>query len=276
MSFCFTHVVIAQGLGGIDRRKICREAWVPTGKNVAKVEDETGIIIRFLVGQSEQKGDPVELSIKKEMEEFDDILRLDHVEAYKSLAAKTLKLFSVLVTEFDADFYFKLDDDIAVNVYTMADYLAPLRTRGNLFLGCMMSGQVLSDPYEGHKNFEPEHWRFGDPIGPDGYIGYMRYASGNIYGLSSPVAHYISQNREFLHHFANEDVSMGAWLLGTNITYQDELRLCCIHDEQCAAQISAGSPCIVYTEAECSGICNAETRMKSHVRSCLQASWLSS
>jgi hypothetical protein len=45
-------------------------------------------------------------------------------------------MFSVLPSKFDADFYFKIDDDVAVNVYAMADYLAARRTQGNLYLVC--------------------------------------------------------------------------------------------------------------------------------------------
>ena len=34
----------------------------------------------------------------------------------------------------DADFYFKIDDDVAVNVDALADYLDERRTQGNLYL----------------------------------------------------------------------------------------------------------------------------------------------
>ena len=47
---------------------------------------------------------------------------------------------------------------------------------GNLYIGCMKSGEVLTD--KRWKWFEPEHWRFGDPAGGDGKINYMRHASG--------------------------------------------------------------------------------------------------
>ena len=44
---------------------------------------------------------------------------------------KTLKMFSVLPAKFDADFYFKIDDDVAVNVDAMATYLqAQAQPRG--------------------------------------------------------------------------------------------------------------------------------------------------
>jgi hypothetical protein len=56
------------------------------------------------------------------------------VDTYADLSLKTLKMFSVLPAKFDADFYFKIDDDVAVNVDAMAAYLAAKRNQGNLYL----------------------------------------------------------------------------------------------------------------------------------------------
>ena len=100
----------------------------------------------------------------------------------------------------------------------------------------MKSGQVLTD--RRYKWFEPEYWRFGDAAAADGQINYMRHASGQIYGLSGPVAKYIGRNGPILHRFANEDVTLGAWLVGLEITHVDERRLCCDSAEKCNAQVS--------------------------------------
>ena len=99
----------------------------------------------------------------------------------------------------------------------------------------MKSGQVLTD--RRYKWFEPEYWRFGDAAAADGQINYMRHASGQIYGLSGPVAKYIGRNGPILHRFANEDVTLGAWLVGLEITHVDERRLCCDSAEKCNAQV---------------------------------------
>ena len=99
----------------------------------------------------------------------------------------------------------------------------------------MKSGQVLTD--RRYKWFEPEYWRFGEAAGAEGQINYMRHASGQIYGLSGPVAKYIGRNGPILHRFANEDVTLGAWLVGLEITHVDERRLCCDSAEKCNAQV---------------------------------------
>ena len=108
----------------------------------------------------------------------------------------------------------------------------------------MKSGQVLTD--RRYKWFEPEYWRFGEAAGAEGQINYMRHASGQIYGLSGPVAKYIGRNGPILHRFANEDVTLGAWLVGLEITHVDERRMCCDSAEKCNAQVSLGS-CLLAT-----------------------------
>ena len=55
----------------------------------------------------------------------------------------------------------------------------------------MKSGEVLTD--KRWKWYEPEHWRFGDPAGKEDKVNYPRHATGQIYGLSRPVARYIAQ-----------------------------------------------------------------------------------
>ena len=92
------------------------------------------LAVRAWVVRSEQKDDPDELRIQEEIKAYGDILRLDMVDTYADLSLKTLKMFSVLPAKYDADFYFKIDDDVAVNVDALANYLAAKRNQGNLYL----------------------------------------------------------------------------------------------------------------------------------------------
>jgi hypothetical protein len=213
------------GLGARARRDKLRATWVPAGAKLAALEKDHGVVIRFVVGRSDQKDDPEERRLAEEAAEFGDILRLDMVDTYADLSLKTLTMFSVLPSLWDADFYFKIDDDVAVNVPALAAYLAAARGRGNLYLGCMKSGQVLTD--RRYKWFEAESWKFGEPATVEGAINYPRHASGQVYGLSGPIARYIARAAPVLHRYANEDVTVGAWLLGLDVKHVDERRLCC-------------------------------------------------
>ena len=41
---------------------------------------------------------------------------------------------SMIVMQFRADFYFKVDDDVIVNVPALVAYLEPRRQHGNLYM----------------------------------------------------------------------------------------------------------------------------------------------
>ena len=62
-------------------------------------------------------------------------------------------------------------------------------------------------------------------------------SAAQVYGLSGPVARYIGRNGPILHRFANEDVTLGAWLVGLEVTHVDERRFCCDSAERCMAQV---------------------------------------
>ena len=59
---------------------------------------------------------------------------MDVVDSYDDLSKKTLKMFSVLPQKIDAHFYFKVDDDVAVNIDAMEAFLQEKRNQGNLYL----------------------------------------------------------------------------------------------------------------------------------------------
>ena len=94
---------------------------------------------------SEQKDDPDEARLQEEMRQFGDILRLDLVDTYADLSMKTLKMFTVLPAKYDADFYFKIDDDVAVNVHAFAGYLQQRRKQGKPLPGprCLATAACL-------------------------------------------------------------------------------------------------------------------------------------
>ena len=102
--------------------------------SACKSEEYFGLKNVAFLPCSEQKDDPDELRIQEEIKLYGDILRLDMVDTYADLSMKTLKMFSVLPAKFDADFYFKIDDDVAVNIDAMANYLQAKRNQGNLYL----------------------------------------------------------------------------------------------------------------------------------------------
>mmetsp|Transcript_13969 Transcript_13969/g.42127 ORF Transcript_13969/g.42127 Transcript_13969/m.42127 type:complete len:589 (-) Transcript_13969:1356-3122(-) len=259
-------IAINTGFSSRAQRDLLRSTWVPTGKALQQLEDEDGIVIRFIIGRSDQPEDPMEKRVAEETSRFGDIIRLDSTDTYADLASKTLKLFSKLPDKFDASFYFKVDDDVLVNLKALAAYLRERRTQGNLYMGCMKSGAVLSD--RKYKWFEPDSWRFGD--GADGGAPqYMRHASGQFYGVSAPVARYIKQTAPILHKYANEDITVGTWLLGLDVDYVNEKRMCCANQAECTRARRKGHDCLGFFEMSCAGVCNPEVRLPQLHKDCV-------
>ncbi|MBA0573452.1 hypothetical protein Golob_000725 [Gossypium lobatum] len=202
------------------RRDSVRATWMPQGEKRKKLEDEKGIIVRFVIGHSATSGGILDRAIEAEDKKHGDFLRLDHVEGYLELSAKTKIYFATAVALWDADFYVKVDDDVHVNIATLGETLVRHRKKPRVYIGCMKSGPVLSQ--KGVRYHEPEHWKFGETGNK-----YFRHATGQLYAISKDLASYISINQHVLHKYANEDVSLGSWFIGLDVEHIDDRRLCC-------------------------------------------------
>ncbi|KAL3639973.1 Beta-1,3-galactosyltransferase 2 [Castilleja foliolosa] len=243
------------------RRDSVRSTWMIQGDKRKQLEEEKGIIIRFVIGHSATSGGILDRAIEAEDKKHGDFLRLDHVEGYLELSAKTKTYFTTAVALWDADFYVKVDDDVHVNIATLGATLARHRSRSRVYIGCMKSGPVLAQ--KGVRYHEPEHWKFGGQGNK-----YFRHATGQLYAISKDLATYISINQHVLHKYANEDVSLGSWFIGLDVEHIDDRRLCCGTPPDCEWKAQAGNVCVASFDWSCSGICNSADRMKEVHRRC--------
>ncbi|KAG7983430.1 hypothetical protein I3843_04G106300 [Carya illinoinensis] len=202
------------------RRDSVRATWMPQGEKRKKLEEEKGIVVRFVIGHSATSGGILDRAIEAEDRKHGDFLRLDHVEGYLELSAKTRAYFSTAVALWDADFYIKVDDDVHVNIATLGETVVRHRSKPLVYIGCMKSGPVLNQ--KGVRYHEPEYWKFGEAGNK-----YFRHATGQLYAISKDLATYISTNQHVLHKYANEDVSLGSWFIGLDVEHIDDRRLCC-------------------------------------------------
>ncbi|XP_039064687.1 probable beta-1,3-galactosyltransferase 8 [Hibiscus syriacus] len=202
------------------RRDSVKATWMPTGLLLRKLEREKGIVMRFVIGHSATAGGVLDKALDKEEAEYNDFLRLNHVEGYHQLSTKTRLYFSTAVSIWDADFYVKVDDDVHVNLGMLATTVAQYRAKPRVYIGCMKFGPVRM--LKGEKYHEPEYWKFGE----DGNK-YFRHVTGQIYGISKNLAAYISINSSILHRFANEELSLGSWMIGLEVEHVDDLSRCC-------------------------------------------------
>ncbi|KAL2328353.1 hypothetical protein Fmac_021780 [Flemingia macrophylla] len=243
------------------RRDSVRATWMPQGEKRKKLEEEKGIIVRFVIGHSATSGGILDRAIEAEDRKHGDFLRLNHVEGYLELSAKTKTYFAAAVNLWDADFYVKVDDDVHVNIATLGETLVRHRSKPRIYIGCMKSGPVLSQ--KGVRYHEPEYWKFGEAGNK-----YFRHATGQLYAISNDLATYISINQNVLHKYANEDVSLGSWFIGLDVEHIDDRRLCCGTPPDCEWKAQAGNICVASFDWSCSGICRSAERIKEVHRRC--------
>ncbi|GJN24170.1 hypothetical protein PR202_gb11906 [Eleusine coracana subsp. coracana] len=234
------------------RRDSVRATWMPQGEKRRKMEEEKGIIIRFVIGHR---------AIDAEDRKHGDFMRLDHVEGYLELAAKTKSYFATAVSMWDAEYYIKVDDDVHVNIATLGNTMARHRSKPRVYIGCMKSGPVLAQ--KGVRYHEPEYWKFGEWGNK-----YFRHATGQLYAISKDLASYIALNKHVLHKYANEDVSLGAWFIGLDVEHVDDRRLCCGTPPDCEWKAQAGNVCVASFDWSCSGICKSADRIKEVHQRC--------
>nr|ADE75915.1 unknown [Picea sitchensis] len=234
---------------------------MPQGPKLKQLEEKKGIVIRFVIGHSVTPGGILDRAIDAEDAQHNDFLRLEHVEGYHELSAKTKTYFSTAVAKWDADFYVKVDDDVHVNLGMLATTLSRYRSKPRIYIGCMKSGPVLAQ--KGVKYHEPEYWKFGEEGNR-----YFRHATGQIYAISRDLATYISINSPILHRYANEDVSLGAWFIGLDVEHIDERSMCCGTPPDCEWKAQAGNVCVASFDWTCSGICKSVERLKEVHRTC--------
>ena len=237
------------------RRDSVRETWMPQGDKLKQLEQEKGIVVRFVIGHSATPGGILDRAIEAEDAQHGDFMRLDHVEGYHELSMKTKIYFATAVKKWDADFYVKVDDDVHVNLGMLGTTLARHRSKPRVYIGCMKSGPVLAQ--KGVKYHEPEYWKFGEEGNK-----YFRHATGQIYALSKDLATYIAVNQNLLHRYANEDVSLGAWIIGLDVDHIDDRSMCCGTPPDCEWKAQAGNVCVSSFDWTCSGICKSVERIK--------------
>lgn len=237
-------VGIQTGFGSVERRKALRETWFPTDpEGIFRLEQATGLAFRFVIGRTSDSRKMAELD--KEIEKYKDFIRLDVEEEYLKLTQKTLAFFKAVYILFDADFYVKADDDIYLRPDRLATLLAKDRTSPRTYLGCMKKGPVITD--QKFKWFEPQGYLLGSE--------YFYHAYGPIYALSGEVVASLAFARnDSFRFFSNEDVTVGAWMLGMNVNHEDNRDLC---DPQCTSTSIA-----VWDIPKCSGLCNAAEKLR--------------
>ncbi|KAL8503691.1 hypothetical protein ACS0TY_022422 [Phlomoides rotata] len=136
---------IYTGFGGRLRRNIIRGSWMSKADTLEKLE-ERGIVIRFVIGRSPNRGDSLDHNIDKENHAMKDFFILDHhEEAQEELPKKPKFFFSTAVQMWDAEFYVKVNDNVDLKLDDLIELLQSRRGQDNAYIGCMKSGEVITE-----------------------------------------------------------------------------------------------------------------------------------
>lgn len=237
-------VGVITGFGRADRRAALRSTWFPPDPDgLLSLEHATGLAFRFVIGRIKDERKLADL--RKEEERYHDFLIIDAEEEYIKLPQKTLEFFKAAFKFFDAEFYVKVEDDVYMRPDRLATLLAKDRADHLTYIGCMKKGPVVTESKS--KWYESAGHLFGNE--------YFLHAHGPIYALSKDVgAALANAGNNSLRMFNNEDVTVGSWMLGMNVTHEDNRALC---DSQCTPSSIA-----VWDMPRCSGSCNPVDRIK--------------
>ena len=247
----FMGIMTREGWDGYVRREAMRESGaVPvTMEEVRRWEREAGIVFRFVIGgpargsrgfggmrtgddtitsrmvpediisREELKyGDGIFLKLNEFLASSDSGRPTSHAEEltddYKSLPLKTYSFFKAVTIMYpEVKFIAKLDDDVLVKPFNLLAATQTYEDRQYDYISCMKHGTVFTKPNQ--KWHEPQSGLLGKE--------YFLHAWGPAYVLSGSIARTIAAvPAELLRAFANEDVSVGAWMLAFNAKHFDD------------------------------------------------------
>lgn len=163
---------------------------------------EKKALARFFVAKASDES--VNEDVRREMQEFGDIVYLDYADSYDKIAFKTLEMCKFTANNVSADFLFKCDDDTFTRVDELLKRLEPLKGK-SIYLGTMSSGSgPIRDPNS--------KWY----ISQEDYAesSYPTFAHGPGYAVSRDVAEYVSveDKKHDLKVLKLEDISMATWV----------------------------------------------------------------
>ena len=166
-------------------------------------------------------------------------------EDYRSLTNKTLTFLRLAAARYDAQFVVKADDDIFLRLDRIPAAVAQWSARRADYIGCMKTGQIYKTP--NMRWFEPQHAVLGGE-------SYFTHCWGTIYVLSGRAAAAVAAMPSgSMRFFANEDVTVGSWMLAFAMRHLDDRRLC---ETACTDTNVA-----VYDMPKCAWLCDAAKRL---------------
>jgi galactosylxylosylprotein 3-beta-galactosyltransferase len=179
-------------------------------------------------------------------------------DRYDELPKKTAAFLAAALADApDALYILKVDDDVFVRLdrvpAAVSQWGGLAGGKGADAVGCAKNGPVFADPA----------LRWHEPAAPLLGENYYTHYWGPAYALSaSAAATIVDFTSRFRPRFlANEDTTLGLWLLALDAAHYDDRRLC---SPACDASAVA-----VYDYPECAGLCDPARQLRELAATCV-------
>ncbi|CAL8248383.1 unnamed protein product [Merluccius merluccius] len=168
--------------------------------------DDLPLLTVFFAGVRKDDTDDM---LAAESREHGDVVQMDFVDSYRNLTVKTLMIMHWVATHCrDAPYAMKVDADVFVNVYRLAESLRGYPAEG------FITGSVIRD---GRPRRDPRSkWYVSEDAYPDPY--FPPYVSGAGYVFSADVARKVSQASRYVAMVPLEDVYVGLCLRAAGLS----------------------------------------------------------
>ena len=229
-------IIVRSSPGKQEQRDTIRRTW-------GNALEGNQVMSRFFIGT--QFSGPHKDALDKEMSQNADIVPITLPADRSEETGALLSALHYAVKHHDASFYFVVSDDLLVLPQNLRKYLTKKMNEGNRYMGCMKSGTIVTEDGKGW--YEPLHGRFGDGKGKV----YPTHARSAMFGFSRLVARHLARSREVLQRYAHMDTTIGTWMLGLDVEFDDDQNFC-TDWRSCAA----GAKPMGVKDSACDGMCS--------------------
>jgi len=186
-------------------------------EGIVKLMEETGVVVRFVLGFSQ---DPAEAEVLNQEEEmYGGMIRLHVREKYHNLVLKMRRYMQKAEEMYEFNYLLKVDDDVYHNPYRLSWVSDEWKKKGADYVGCFLQNNGVTSNTN-NKWFEPNAALIGKQ--------FYTYPAGPTYGVSQEAARRVNSVPDgWLRFFGcGDDCSVASWMMALNVTYHDDRRLC--------------------------------------------------
>ena len=183
-------ILVNSAVGNFEARQAIRQTW-------GKFAVERGSLLLFLIGNSRDAN--INSKVKKENEQYSDLLQGAYIDSYYNLTLKTMSMMKWVSDNCDkVKFVLKVDDDMFINMQLLVDF-CETRTFTNSIIG------HIAKKWKPHRDAKSK-WFVSQSVF-NGTV-FPNFATGPCYMFSGDVSKPLSEQSYKMKPLHLEDVFM--------------------------------------------------------------------